>query len=65
LPSAAASPTPTVYTVKSGDNLYTIAQTYGVTVNAIMRANNLTNDRLRVGQLLIIPVSTPTPSPTP
>ncbi|HSJ55214.1 MAG TPA: LysM peptidoglycan-binding domain-containing protein [Anaerolineae bacterium] len=64
-PSTSASPTPFVYTVKSGDNLYTIAQNFDVTVDAIMAANNLTSNRLRVGQQLIIPLSTPTPSPTP
>ena len=65
LPSAEASPTPFIYVVKSGDNLYTIAQNFGVTVDDIMEANNLTSNRLRVGQTLIIPLSTPTPSPTP
>jgi len=60
-----ASPTPFLYVVQSGDNLSTIAQTFGVTVEAIMAANNLTSDRLSVGQILIIPLPTPTPTPTP
>jgi LysM repeat protein len=64
-PSALPSPTPVIYTVKSGDNLYTIAQTFGVTVEAIMAANNLTSTNLSVGQMLIIPVPTPTPTATP
>jgi LysM repeat protein len=63
-PSAQPSPTATIYTVKSGDNLYDIAQAFGVTVDAIMAANNLTSTRLSVGQTLIIPVSTPTPTVT-
>jgi LysM repeat protein len=64
-PSASPSPTPFVYVVQSGDNLYDIAQRFGVTVDAIMAANNLTSTRLRVGQTLIIPLPTPTPTATP
>lgn len=46
----------TTYIVKSGDTLYTIAIRFGVTINDIVRANNLTNpNRLAVGQELIIP----------
>jgi LysM repeat protein len=46
----------TVYIVRSGDTLVAIAQRNGVTVRAIVAANNLTNpDALSVGQRLIIP----------
>lgn len=46
----------TVYIVRSGDTLVAIAQRNGVTVRAIMAANNLTNpDVLSVGQRLVIP----------
>jgi LysM repeat protein len=46
----------TVHRVVSGDTLFGIAQRYGVTVQQIIQANNLTNpDRLSVGQELIIP----------
>ena len=46
----------TTYAVRSGDTLYTIAQRYGVTVQAIVDANKLSNpNRLDVGQQLIIP----------
>lgn len=49
-------PSPVYYTVKRGDNLTKIAKMYGVTVNAIARANNITNVNLiRVGQRLLIP----------
>ncbi len=45
----------TIYTVKSGDNLYDIARRYGTSVDAIKRANNLTSNLLSIGQQLIIP----------
>jgi membrane-bound lytic murein transglycosylase D len=48
----------TTYKVKSGDILGTIARRHGVSVTALMRANNLTDAsarRLRIGQVLKIP----------
>ena len=42
------------YTVKSGDNLYKIAQNYNTTVSEIKRLNNLSNDILTIGQVLKI-----------
>ncbi|MFQ3645406.1 MAG: LysM domain-containing protein [Anaerolinea sp.] len=54
VPSAVASQA--VHRVRAGDTLYDIAVRYGVTVRAIVNANNLTNpDRLQIGQELIIP----------
>ncbi len=57
-------------TVKSGDALEKIARANGTTVEAIMKANNLKSDRLKIGQVLKVPVGTrkkpaasaPTPS---
>lgn len=43
-----------VYTVKSGDTLYLIAQRYGTTVDALKKANNLSSNYLWVGQRLTI-----------
>jgi LysM repeat protein len=43
------------YTVVSGDTLSTIAQAFGITTKKLMRANNLNDDIIRVGQKLIIP----------
>lgn len=52
--------------MKSGDTLYSIARTYGVTVSALAAANNITNYSLiYVGQVLIIPGTTVTPPTTP
>jgi LysM repeat protein len=57
-PTAIPSPTPryVIYTVRAGDTLSAIARRYGVTVEAIMAANGLTNYTIRVGQQLKIPV---------
>ncbi len=44
-----------VYTVRSGDNLTKIATNHGVSVKALRSANNLTSDRITVGQKLKIP----------
>jgi len=51
-----SAPGTQTYTVKSGDNLTIIARRFGVTVSALRSANNLTTDRIRVGQVLTIPV---------
>ena len=45
----------TLYTVVSGDNLYKIANQYGVTVDEIKKLNNLTSNLLSIGQVLKIP----------
>ena len=43
------------YTVRSGDNLYSIASRYNTTVNIIKNLNNLTSNNLSIGQVLKIP----------
>lgn len=43
------------YVVKSGDMLSSIAYRYTTSVRAIKEANNLTSDRLRIGQKLMLP----------
>ena len=42
------------YTVKSGDTLSKIARIYGVSVDNIMKWNNLKSDRLDINQKLVI-----------
>ena len=44
-----------MYTVKKGDNLYSIAKKYGIDVNSIKNLNYLTNDSIYVGQVIRIP----------
>lgn len=45
------------YTVQQGDTLWKLAHAYGTSVEAIMEANQLPDDRLQIGQKLFIPVS--------
>ncbi len=51
--------------VKRGDTLSSIAGTYGSTIDAIRVANQLDSDFLSVGQELIVPTGSWTPTPTP
>lgn len=43
-------------TVKDGDILGRIAQANGTTVGAIKKANNLEHDRLKIGQVIRVPI---------
>ncbi len=65
-PSPAAAQLGRAHTVQAGDTLNRIAQTYGVTVEAIMQANGRTdrNQILRIGERLVIP-DPPAGSPAP
>lgn len=56
IPKGEVSNKENVYTVKPGDTLYRIANTYGVSVNDLIVANNLTSNILTIGQELIIPL---------
>lgn len=49
-----------VYTVQSGDSLYSIAKRYGVTVDALKSANGKTSNLLSIGEVLVIPTTTGT-----
>lgn len=73
-PAATPTPTPTAtpapfenYTVVAGDVMSRIAVRFGTTAAAIRTANNLTNDDVRIGQVLRIPApptNAATPNPT-
>jgi murein DD-endopeptidase MepM/ murein hydrolase activator NlpD len=56
---------PRIHEVSRGDNLYLLARRYGVTVAALVAANRLPSDRVRlkVGQRLTIPRAEPASSP--
>lgn len=45
----------TTHTIRSGENLGKIARKYGVTVDAIKKANGMKNDNIRAGKTLKIP----------
>ena len=58
IPTVAPTPPSTgteIYTVKSGDSLWSIAQRFNTTVTELRRINNLTTDLLSIGQVLQIP----------
>ena len=50
----------TQYVVVRGDNLYSIAKKFGVSLESIKKENNLTSDDLQIGDVLIIPTSSTT-----
>lgn len=52
-------------TVKRGDFLEKIARVNGTTVTEIKRLNNLSNDRIDIGQVLIVPARKEVASPQP
>ena len=48
----------TTHNIKSGESLSTIARKYGVTVDALKKANGMKNDNIRAGKTLKIPAKT-------
>ena len=58
--TAPAGSSSNYYTVKAGDTLYGIARNYGISVDELKAANNLSSNTLTIGEVLIIPkVETP------
>jgi D-alanyl-D-alanine carboxypeptidase len=65
-----STPTPTAtqvtYTVQAGDTLYSIAETFGVTIEALTAANGIDDpESLQIGHVLVIPNPGATIGPTP
>ncbi|GAB4154566.1 MAG: hypothetical protein Fur0021_21240 [Candidatus Promineifilaceae bacterium] len=55
-PTAEPSPTPRLHTIQPGEHLTKIAETYGVTVEAILTLNGLTNpNQIIAGEQILIP----------
>lgn len=52
----------TSYTVKSGDSVARIARKFNVSMEELIRVNNLTSTVLQIGQVLIIPGAAPAAS---
>ncbi len=52
------------YTVVAGDTLFSIARRFNVTLAELRRANRLTTDQLRVGQVLHIPTRVSSSAPS-
>ncbi len=50
-----AKPKTVSHTVKSGENLFKIANKYGVTVDELKKSNGLKNDNIAAGKTLTIP----------
>jgi N-acetylmuramoyl-L-alanine amidase len=63
-PGAPAPPATLVHTVARGDNLWSIARFYGVSLSALVSANGIGNaSRIHPGQQLTIPGAAPVPAP--
>ncbi len=65
--AAAAVRCPSIYIVRYGETLYSIAARCGTSAATLMRANGLRSARVWPGQRLYIPAAkrTPAPQPTP
>lgn len=62
IPTWTPTPIPPIqHQVQAGETLLDIAMRYGVSVDAIRQLNNLSGDLIVAGQVLLVPVYTPTP----
>jgi LysM repeat protein len=53
------------YKVTAGESLWSISRRFGISVDQLKRANNLTSDIIFAGQTLLIPRAAAAPSPAP
>jgi len=73
IPEKGVSPTPPpmppcphgfYYTIKAGDTIFLLSQQFGVSVDAILRANpGIDPNNLQIGQVICIPQPMPHPQP--
>lgn len=63
--AARAPASPTRYTVRKGDTVYSVAKRYGVTAKQIMAQNNLKSSKLHQGQTLAVNSANPVASQKP
>lgn len=59
------APLPVTHTVEKGDTLSAIARRYGVTLDELRQANDLSGDLIEIGQVLVIPGATEPTAGTP
>jgi LysM repeat protein len=45
---------PGIHTVRAGETLYSIANTYGILLEDLMATNNLNNTQIQIGQVLVV-----------
>jgi LysM repeat protein len=55
VPLSTAAPTSRTHVVRSGETLTSLAKRYGVSIQAIKNANDMSSSRLRAGQKIRIP----------
>lgn len=55
IPTTTSGTGTTTYVVKSGDSLWSIANRYNTTVDAIKNASGIISNNLSIGQVLTIP----------
>ncbi|MBX0312876.1 MAG: LysM peptidoglycan-binding domain-containing protein [Sulfurihydrogenibium sp.] len=45
-----------MYIVQKGDTLFSIARKFGISIDALKKANNLKDNNIKVMQSLLIPI---------